>query len=468
MKKIKIGTITLVVIAITMIAFFGVYTQVQNRMENQVKDYEYSMDLKGSRNVRLTVNTQTTVTVKDANGNIVEDSDDLTDEEISENGYSKEETPNNREEIKTVENYRESQKIIEKRLQKLDVENYIIKVDEKTGDILLELPENDKTDSVISNITTTGKFEIVDTQTGEVLMNNNDIKLSKVLYGSGSSTTNTGTSVYLDIEFNQEGKKKLEEISNKYVKIEETDTSTEESEATESTSTDDNTTTSENTITMKIDNEEIMSTSFDETIKTGKLQLSIGSGTTDADTLQGYINQASSMATVLDTGNMPITYDLDENQYVLSEITENEIQIAIYVVLAIVVISIIVLIIKYKSLGALGAISYVGLISLLMIVVRYTNVVLSIEGLLGMTVIFLLNYIFVNKLLVKRDNKLEAYKEFFVKIIPIIILAITCCFIRWTPISSFGMVMFWGIVLIAAYNGLVTNYLLKIKTGKEK
>lgn len=470
MKKLKIGTIILAVIAITMIAFFGVYTQVQNRMENQVKDYDYAMDLKGSRNVRLTVNTETTTTIKDADGNIVEDSEDLTDEEIAENGYTKEETPNNGEEIKNVENYRASQKIIEKRLQKLGVENYIIKVDEETGDILIELPENDKTDSVISNITTTGKFEIVDTQTGEVLMDNSDIKLAKVLYGSGSSTTSNGTSVYLDIEFNKEGKKKLEEISNQYVKNEGTteDTSSEESEATEVTSTDEDTTTTEKTITMKIDNEEIMSTSFDEPIQTGKLQLSVGSSTTDTDTLQGYIDQASSMATVLDTGNIPVTYDLDENQYVLSEIAENQVQIAIYVVLAIVVIALIVLMIRYKSLGVLGAVSYIGLISLLMIVVRYTNVVLSIEGLLGMVVIFLLNYIFINKLLAKVDNRLEAYKEFFVKIVPVIILAITFCFISWTPISSFGMVMFWGIVLIAAYNGLVTNWLLKIKTGKEK
>lgn len=84
MKKIKILTITLAIILITMIAFFGIYTQVQNRMENQVKDYEYAMDLKGSRNIRLTVNTESTTTIKDADGNIVEDADDLTAEEMAE------------------------------------------------------------------------------------------------------------------------------------------------------------------------------------------------------------------------------------------------------------------------------------------------------------------------------------------------------------------------------------------------
>jgi preprotein translocase subunit SecD len=476
MKKIKILTITLTIILITMIAFFGVYTQVQNRMENQVKENSYAMDLTGSRNIRLVVNTESTTTVKDADGNVVEDADDLTDEEIAEKGYVKEETPYNSEEIKNAENYKLSQKIIEKRLKKLGVENYIIKLDEQTGDIVIEIPENDNTDSIVSNINTMGKFEIIDTETEEVLMDNSDIKLSQVLYGSSSSTTSSGTSVYLDIEFNKEGTKKLEEISKKYVEVEESEDTedTEDTEAVdeteeveEETDTDEETTT-EKTITMKIDDEEIMSTSFDETIENGKLQLSIGSSTTDTDTLKGYADQATSMATVLDTGNIPVKYDLDENQYILSDITANEMQIAMYIVLGIIAVALVVLVIRYKSLGILGTISYIGLVSLLMIVIRYTNVVLSIEGLFGMVVIFALNYILVSKLLAKANNRAEVYKEFFIKIIPIIILAITFCFISWTPISSFGMVIFWGIVLIAFYNGIVTNNLLKINARKEK
>lgn len=470
MKKIKILTITLAVIAITMVAFFGVYTQVQNRMKNQVKDYSEAMDLKGSRNVTLTVNTESTTTIKDAEGKVVEE--ELTDEQIAEKGYTKEEIPNNKEEVKNVESYKASQKVIEKRLKKLGVDNYIVKLNEQTGDITIEIPENDNTDSVISNVKSTGKFEILDSETNEVLMNNNDVKTAKVMYGSGNSTgtTSGGTSVYLDIEFNKEGKKKLEEISNQYVKVE--DTSTEENATTEENADNENQeaseTEKEKKITMKIDDETIMSTSFEEPIKIGRLQLSVGSGATDADTLQGYVEQATGMATVLDTGNMPVKYDLGQNQYVLSEVTSNEVQIGIYVVLGIIVVGIIVLLIKYKALGALGVISYVGFISLLMLVIRYTNVVLSIEGLLGIVIAFALDYMLVGKLLAKTESKLEVYKEFFVKIIPIMILAITFCFVGWTSISSFGMVLFWGIVLMAIYNSIITNSLLKINAGKEK
>lgn len=472
MKKIKILTITLAIIAITMIAFLGVDTQVQNRMENQVKDYESAMDLKGGRNIRLTVNTETTTTIKDAEGKVVENTENLTDEQIAEKGYTKEEVPNNKEEVKNLENYQTSKKLIEERLKKLGVENYSITLEEQTGDMLIEIPENNQTDNIISNLKTIGKFEILDSETNEVLMDNNDVKAAKVMYGSGNGMTNS-TSVYLEIEFDKEGRKKLEEISNQYVKKE--DTSNQENATSEENKTEETNTTNENTetttekkVTLKIDGEQIMSTSFEDPIKTGKLQLSVGSGATDTKTLQQYIEQASSMAIVLDTGKMPIQYDLGQNQYVLSDITENEMEIAIYVILAIIVVALIILMIRYKGLGVLGAISYIGFISLYMLVIRYANVLLSVEGILGIGIALLLNYLLINKLLTKPNDRMTVYKEFFVNIIPIIILVITFCFIRWMPISSFGMAMFWGIVLTIAYNNIVTNILLKIQTGKEK
>lgn len=466
MKKVKILTITLLIAVITMVAFIGVYTKVQNRMENQVKDYDLAMDLKGSRNIRLKISTGNKTIIKDAEGKEVEDSTSLTDEQITEKGYTKEEVPYNSEEVKTVENYVASQKILERRLEKLGVSNYIIKLDDATGDIIIELTENDRTDNVISNLYTKGKFEIVDSQTKEVLMDNKDIKQARVMYGSGNSTgTSRGTNVYLDIEFTKEGRQKLEQISSQYVKE---DIPEENTQTDETTTEEENKETTEKKITMNIDDNEIMSTNFEEPIRTGKLQLSIGAASTDQKTLQGYIDQAGSMATVLDTGNMPLKYELDENQYLLTDINNQEVQIAICVVVLVVVLALIALIVRYKAVGALGVISYIGFISLLLLVIRYANVTIAIEGLVGIVMTLILNYILVNQLMKKSEERLVVYKDFFVKIIPVIIMVVTFCFISWTPISSFGMTMIWGIALMAIYNSILTNSLLKIGTRKEK
>lgn len=466
MKKIKILTITLLIAVITMVAFIGVYTKVQNRMENQVKDYDLAMDLKGSRNIRLKVSTGNQTIMKDAEGKEVEDSESLTDEQITEKGYTKEEVPYNSEEIKTIENYQVSQKILEKRLEKLGVTNYIIKLDDTTGDIIIELTENDGTDNVISNLYTQGKFEIVDSETKEVLMDNKDIKQARVMYGSGSSTgTSRGTNVYLDIEFTKEGRQKLEQISSQYVKEDQPEDNTTNNETTTEGETEE--TATEKKITMNIDDSEIMSTSFEEPVRTGKLQLSIGAASTDQKTLQGYIDQATSMATVLDTGNMPIKYDLDENQYILTDITNQEMEIAICVVALVVALALIAFMVRDREKGILGVISYIGFISVLLLVIRYANVTIAMEGFVGIIMTLILNYILVNQLIKTEETSL-VYKDFFIKIIPVIIMVITFCFIKWVPISSFGMTMIWGIALMALYNGILTNNLLKIGTRKEK
>ncbi len=456
MKKIKILTIILAIILVIMIGFFGIYVQKQNRMENQVRDYSYAMDLKGVRSIRLELDKETSTVVKDAEGNEVSDADDLTDEELTQKGYTKEEVPNNTEEMKNINNYQLSKKIIEQRLKDTGVDNYIIRLDEENGDIIIELPENEQIGNTISLINSSGKFEIADSSTNQVLMENSDIKNARVMIGQASSTS-TGRNIYLEIEFNQEGRKKLEDITNTYKKVENNTTQTEEETTQESEE--------EKQVVLKINDEEVTTTSFEEPIQNGIIQLSMGNATTDIDTLEQNHMQASNVAIVLNTGNMPLKYNIEEDQYIFPEITSNQIQIVIYVAIGIIAIGVIVLIIRYKLLGLLTSISYIGFLACLLLITRYTNVVFAQEGFLAIVIIMCLNYLLMNKLL-KESNQTETYKKHFIKILPIIILSIVFCFIKWSPISSFGMVMFWGFVLMVVYNMLVTSNLIKI--GKEK
>ncbi len=424
MKTIKILTIILLIILISMIGFFGIYKQNKNQMSDTVKGYSHSMALNGGRNIKLVLSTDN-------------------------------------EDLKTVENYNKSKTIIEKRLKKLGIEEYNISLNTKTGEIIVEIPEDSKTDSIVSNINTVGKFEIIDSKTEEVLLNNDDIKSSSVLY----NTSTSGTTVYLEIAFNKEGQKKLEEISKTYVHEETEDTDTEENSTDEETTTEESTEeSSDKEITMKIDDKEIMTTHFDEPITTGKIQLSVGSATTDTKQLQNYIEQAQNMAVVLDNGNLPLTYEIEKNQYILSDINEQQIGYLAIAISVIAVIGIIALIIKYKTKGLLAGISYVGLAALYLLLIRYTNALISIESIFGIILVLVLNFIFTAMLLEKvgeDKSTLEVYKKFFNRIMPIFIMSIVFCFIKWVPISSFGMITFWGILMIAIYNFIVTKYLLK-------
>lgn len=443
-NTIKILTIILLIILVSMIGFFGIYKQNKNQMSNIIKDYSYAMNLKGARTIKLKVNT-----------------------EVSD-------------ESKNEENYNKSKEIIEKRLKSLKVQEYNINLNTKTGEIIVEIPEDSNTDTIVSNLNTIGKFEIIDSNTKEVLLDNSNIKSSNVLYNNATS----GTTVYLEIAFDKDGKNKLEEISKTYVDSEENNTTSEENNATSEENTAEENTTEETKtedstkkqITMKIDDEEIMTTSFDEPITTGKMQLSIGKATTDSNTLQGYISQAQNIATVLDNGNLPVQYDIEKNQYILSDITEQQVLYVVITIAIIAVIGIIFLIIKHKVNGLLAGISYIGLTALYLLLIRYTNVIISIESIFGITIVMILNYIFIFKLLenIKKISKekaenivnkaiIETYKRFFSRVIPICIIAIVFCFVKWIPMSSFGMILFWGLVIIVIYNILITRNILNIK-----
>lgn len=473
MKTIKILTIISLIVLISMIGFFGIYKQNKNQMSNVIKEHSYSMALNGTRTIKLQLSTNTTKIVKDNEGNIIEGA---KDEEIKEKGYTTEEIPNNKEEDKTVENYKKTKKIIENRLNYLKIEEYNVSLNEKTGEITIEIPEDSKADIIVSKLATTGKFEIIDTETKEVLLDNNNIKSSDVLY----NTSTNGTTVYLEIAFNKEGKQILENISRNYVKIENTNTeenTVQNSNTNEATNSNEETnqtteTQTEKTITMKIDGEEIMKTSFDEIITTGKIQLSVGTASKTTSTLQEYISQAQGVAIALDNGNLPLEYQIVRNQYILSDVTEKDLINVEIAILIASLVGIIVLIAKYKLNGLLAGFAYIGLLAIYVLLIKYTNVTISIESIFGIGVILVLNYIFTSMLLKNIDIKakektvskltLETYKKFFNTILPICIISIVFCFVKWIPISSFGMILFWGIVIIVVYNAVITRNLLKI------
>ena len=55
MRKVKIITIILAILLLSLIAFGGIYIQTQNRMENKVRGYQLGRELDSQRVVELKV-----------------------------------------------------------------------------------------------------------------------------------------------------------------------------------------------------------------------------------------------------------------------------------------------------------------------------------------------------------------------------------------------------------------------------
>lgn len=449
MKALKRTLIILVIILLALISFGGIFIQKTKFVENILPEFKLGAELSGTRNIGLVVSTATDTIIYDKDGNIVEKEGE---------GTTKQEVPVNPTETLTEENYRLAKEVIEKRLNSIKavdanlnvkkaVDYYEIKQNEQNGNIVVKIPENSDTDMVLQYMAIKGTFNVVDEQ-NNVLMNNSDIKKAQVVYNS----TDSGISVYLTIQFNKEGTQKLKDISNTFIK-------TTDEEGKETTKK----------ISIKIDNTTVLSTYFSEEISTGMIQLTFGTASSKSEDLRNYVQEANNLATLLNTGNLPIAYTVDENRYILPDISNETFFVPAIIVLSIMVIAVLFLIIKYRVKGILGALSFTGYIASLLIIIRLTNVVVSIEGMVGILISIALNYVFIVYLLngKKKEEQEFTYKQGFINflfvLIPIAVTTIIFSFISWIPIYSFGMTMFWGIVLIMLYNVILTKPLLFTK-----
>lgn len=439
-KEIKFILIILVIILLSIISFVGVYVRNANTFENILPNYLLAKDLKGYRRVEFQVNKEVQTIKYDAEGKEIASTDTETQAARTE------EIKVNNDEVLTEDNYKTVKKIIEKRLNTMNARDYIIKQDTTNGNIVLELEENSNTDRIVGNLDLQGKFEIVDNDTNEVLMTNEDLKSVKGGYGRNSSGA---TVVFINIQFNKEATEKFKNITNTYIQT------TVEKEATEGEEQKQETVTKQ--IAIKVDNNTLLTTYFDEEVSNGLLQLSVGSSTNaTSEELQDYLLEANSMAAVLDAGKMPIVYELEQNKYIISNITIKEIGIAISVLIIILTIGMIYLIIKYKTKGILGSISLIGYIAILLIAIRYFSVEISIGGIIGIVLSIIVSYIILERILKQKDI-IEVIKKYALVLIPTLIIAIVFTFMN----IGIGITLFWGITISLLYHLSITNIMLK-------
>ena len=483
-RNLKVILVVLIVILISVISFGGIYYVNKGEMKNRLPDYVLGSSIKGYRHITLVAsestnedenNTNSTSnTTENATANTTENetsntTENATENNTTENAVNTTNTTNTTSEnVDTASNYRKSANIIKRRLKDLNIDNYNVTCDESTGRIVVDLPEDDKTDIILSDLTEVGKFTIEDSETGEVLLDNGDVK--SVKFGQQNTGTSSSSSLIMGIEFNSKGTKKFRNITKEY-QNELAENSTEESNTTNSTNTTENSTDSsekkDKKVKIKIDDAEILTTDFSEVIDNGVLTLTVGNANDETQR-----NSALNIGAIIQNEPLPVKYQVEGNTYTESSIDENTLKVIIYCLVVIALVIALVLIVKYRTTGILQAILSVGYIGLLLIVIRYANVVESLDGILSIFVCYIINSVFAfmiskvlsNKDLTKKESKKSVnnvIKKYGLIIIPELIIATVCLFTSWSAIFSFGMILFWGIVISFVYNVAVTKFIEK-------
>ncbi len=436
MKKnngLKLTILVICIILISLISFVGIYKLQGGNIKNIMPEYTTSKELNGTRLITFKVDTSNK-----------EDSKTTATTDGSEDENT-EKTPVNSQEVLTEENYELAKNIMKKRLDQFNIINYDLRVDKTTGTIALEVGEDGQIDDILAYLLSQGNFTITDTDSGEVLLDNSKIKETKTMYYNGTS----GTNVYLDIIFNDEGKTKLEEISKTYVETK-----------------DDEGNSTKKTITIKLDDETITTTYFGQTMSNGELPLTVGSASNDSNTIKNYLVQAGELAIVLNNGINPIAYTIGTNEYVAPIITPDTLNKIIISALVVLAVMIVYLVIRYKTLGIISALSMVGYIALYLITVRFTDTIISLEAIAAIAISILLEFVFVQAIAkaIKKDsaNATKTINKELIKNIsvqaPLYIMAIVFVFVEWETIKSFGLALFWGLIVSLVYNLIITKY----------
>lgn len=446
-KVITIITIILLIAIITIASVFGIYKLKEYKVAQVVPDYLLGMEFTDNRVINLEVDKSVQTIIYDKDGNMVSEKKEGV-EYTEANGYTTVESKTNKDEVLNKENYNLSKKMLKNRLKKLGVDQYIVTLDESNGNLHIRIQENDDIDMVIHNLLKSGTFELKDSQTQEILIDTSKVENVNVVYGQ----TETETSVYLQIKLNKEGKQKLEEISKRYIQT--TTQITNEKGETEDK-------TEEKNVSVYLNGEEYVTTYFGQPIVDGMLNIPMGTGT-NAQSIEQYVTNANELAVILNSGILPITYT--ETEYIeTSNITAEQIKTGMYIVLGIVAVMVIVFIVLLKTKGLLASILQIGYIALLLLTLRYTNVKITLEGIGGILISAILNYIYLYKIFknINLNFVKDVTAKFALKLIPVYVIAIILSFNSIANVYSLGMTLVWGTIVMYLYNLLLTQITLK-------
>ena len=481
LELIKRLVVIVLAVLIFAVAFLGVYAKEKGVWIAKLKGYNYGMDFSGYRELKFVLDdseatekeyyvddngnimgevasdesslTSSEINLVDEDGNPIETDDANADDESAED---KEDDPTsaykiekrmvspNPVEARTPANYENTKKIVQKRLEKINGYEYNIRVDNETGDIVLEVPDDEENILLQKSIMTTkGNLKIVDSQNGLILLDSDKIQSATAIQGPDSESGN-GYQMYVTIQYKKEAIETLREISTKYVKEE-----TSEDEDDISSSEEEKI----KTVKIMLDDTNLRETYFGDELKDGAISIPVGEAYTDYSKFEEVRNQVVAMANAINGESLPLEYELSSDTFIKSAITENT-RRNIKIAFAIVVIAIsAALIVRYKMRGLIAAalgITYAGALSLL---IRYTNVYVTFNSACTYALAIVMNYYLLLKILEYskndeiKDHFARAIKEYYLMTIPVWIVGLIFTFAYGIAISSIGMVTFWGMFL---------------------
>lgn len=445
MKKnytLKLVLAMLIVVLLSLVSFVGVY-----KGRSLLKEYTIGKDFSQRKVATYSIvenenqdSENNHNQEQDENNNQAEDGSKTEGEPVENNGTEPEEQNTQDNEAispeQKKENYKNAKNNISKRLTAMKSEEYDIRLDDETGKLVIEV-SSDINSTYLSQIVSKGKVQIKNTSTNEVVVDGNVFKDASTRM---DTTTYSKPIVAMSMKYTNEAKKKLNETSKMY-----TNEDGQETESSYAVIVDDNTLYTGT------------ATEFVDSANNGQLDLTYGQSD-EGEALQEDYQRALAITAIIKCGEIPVEYEIESLELVSSNISVKTI-----VIFAIIVGVIIFIfdIIKCKKKAILPAISLIGYVALVLLVLRYTNVKITLFTTLAMLMVTLLNNNVIIKSLTKNESVNKTLIKELIAFIPCMIIAIVFCCAPYLQLASFGMAIFWGVIVMCIYDALIVRIFIE-------
>ena len=206
------------------------------------------------------------------------------------------------------------------------------------------------------------------------------------------------------------------------------------------------------------------------------LRVTTASKVTSSSTVNSKLNTATVVSKLTTMGKTPVKYKISAEEYVNPTVNKNVI-LGVIIGIAVVLVAIsIYFIIKYKVKGLLSIIGTFTNISLFTILIRLTNISISMNSIAGIVGLIIINTYLINNILKELENKDKTFgeniKKAYFNTINVLIISlfifVVFAFNKMAVISAMGLLMFWGWIIVVLGNLLFTVPMLAIRTKEEK
>lgn len=241
--------------------------------------------------------------------------------------------------------------VMKKRLEKANIFDYIVRTDEATSQIYIEIPTSNKDESadpleVVKGLDKTAKVEFRD-KNGNVLLSGTDIKSAK--YSDEAVDTTGLPSPHVVLTFSEEGTTKF-------------------AAATEAVAG--------STLGIYLDDESISEPTVNEKIESSTAIITMGSSSSYAERKE----EAQNLALLIDSGALPVTLNCISKDYVGPYIGQQALSISIKAAIVALIVIAIILIVLYKVPGVIASLSLVAYISITLLIMTITGISLTLPG----------------------------------------------------------------------------------------